>query len=88
MDLSTLIERLRGDQAQAQAAKLFPADANTLAYAQHLDAQDELKHLRSEFILPTKGSIRKKALDGTIPGEFLSLDTRLTPLPHTRRGLL
>lgn len=49
------------------AAK-FPVDANSLAYARSLDAQDTLAHLRDEFIIPTKASLRKKALDGSIPG--------------------
>jgi kynureninase len=47
----------------------FPAEANSLEYARSLDKQDRLSHLREQFIIPTKGSLRKKALDGTIPGE-------------------
>ncbi|KAK3400787.1 pyridoxal phosphate-dependent transferase [Sordaria brevicollis] len=46
----------------------FPSNANTLEYAQSLDAQDELKHFRDEFIIPTRASLKKKALDGTMPG--------------------
>ncbi|KAK1774770.1 pyridoxal phosphate-dependent transferase [Copromyces sp. CBS 386.78] len=46
----------------------FPSNANTQEYAQSLDAQDELRHFRHEFIIPTRGSLKKKALDGTIPG--------------------
>lgn len=48
----------------------FPSNANTLQYAQSLDAQDELRHFRDEFIIPTRGSLKKKALDGTIPGKY------------------
>lgn len=46
----------------------FPSNANTLEYAQFLDAHDELRHFRDEFIIPTRASLKKKALDGTIPG--------------------
>ncbi|OAQ62891.1 kynureninase [Pochonia chlamydosporia 170] len=64
MDLSSFVQRLRNG-----AAPKFPADANTLAFAQKLDAEDSLKHLRDEFVLPTKGSLKKKALNGSIPGQ-------------------
>ncbi|KAK7418156.1 Kynureninase (L-kynurenine hydrolase) [Neonectria punicea] len=63
MELSTFVDRLRnGDAAK------FPHDAGSLAFAQRLDSQDSLSHLRDEFILPTKSSLKKKALDGSIPG--------------------
>lgn len=62
MDLSAYSERLRGG-----APAKFPADANSLEFAQKLDSQDALSHLRHEFILPTKTSIKKTALDGTLP---------------------
>lgn len=64
MELSSFVERLRGGQPAA-----FPEDANSLAFAQKLDSQDSLKHLRDEFIIPTKASLKKKALDGSIPGK-------------------
>lgn len=63
MDLSTFVDRLRS----GEAAK-FPTDANTLAFAQQLDSQDSIRHLRDEFVIPTKASLKKKALDGRIPG--------------------
>lgn len=63
MDLSAFVERLRSG-----APPKFPADADSLQFAQKLDSQDSLRHLRDEFILPTKGSLKKRALDGTIPG--------------------
>jgi kynureninase len=50
----------------------FPSNAASAEYAAEMDSQDELKHLRNEFILPTKTSLAKTALDGTIPGRFLS----------------
>ncbi|KOS20102.1 Kynureninase 1 [Escovopsis weberi] len=60
MDLATLVERLRGG-----AAADFPAAANTEEYARKLDSQDALKHLRDEFILPTRRDLRKRALEGS-----------------------
>lgn len=48
----------------------FPFNANTLEYAQSLDAQDQLSHFRDEFIIPTRASLKKKALDGIIPGRY------------------
>lgn len=66
MDLPAYVERLRG----GTPAK-FPADANSLDFAQTLDSQDKLSHLRHEFVLPTKTSIKKTALDGTLPCTFL-----------------
>ncbi|EJP70018.1 kynureninase-like protein [Beauveria bassiana ARSEF 2860] len=62
MDLPAYVERLRGG-----AAAKFPANANSLDFAQRLDSQDKLSHLRYDFILPTKTSIKKSALDGTLP---------------------
>ncbi|UKZ57575.1 Kynureninase 1 [Trichoderma virens] len=64
MDLPAYVERLRSG-----APPKFPADANSLEFAQKLDSQDSLRHLRDEFILPTKASLKKKALDGSIPGQ-------------------
>ncbi|KAL7948852.1 pyridoxal phosphate-dependent transferase [Trichoderma barbatum] len=64
MDLQAYVERLRSG-----APPKFPTDANSLQFAQKLDSQDELRHLRDEFILPTKASLKKQALDGRIPGE-------------------
>ena len=58
-----MVERLRSGKALE-----FPTDASALAFAQNLDSQDSLRHLRDEFIIPTKGSFKKKALDGSIPG--------------------
>lgn len=67
MSLQAYVDKLRSGEA-AQ----FPADCNSLAFAQGLDAEDKLAHLRDEFILPTKSSLKKKALDGTIPGTYPS----------------
>lgn len=63
MELSIVAERLRaGDEPK------FPENANTLEYAEGLDNNDSLRHLRDQFILPTKASLKKKILDGSIPG--------------------
>ena len=40
----------------------FAAEANTLEYAQSQDAKDELRHLRSEFIIPSKTNLRSRNL--------------------------
>lgn len=66
MEFSSFVDRLRNG-----VGPKFPADASTLAFAQTLDSQDQLKHLRDEFVLPTKGSLKKKALDGSIPGTLI-----------------
>lgn len=63
MELSSFVDRLRNGKPAG-----FPSEANNLSFAQSLDSQDSLSHLRDEFILPTRASLRKKALDGTIPG--------------------
>lgn len=76
MDFDACVERLRSG-----AAVKFPPDANSLAFAQHMDGQDKLRHLRDEFILPTKSSLKKRALDGTLPSEHPP-----SARAHTRRG--
>ncbi|PNY26906.1 Kynureninase [Tolypocladium capitatum] len=62
MDLSACVDRLRSG-----AAHEFPADASSVAFARHMDSQDKLRHLRDEFVLPSKASLKKRALDGTMP---------------------
>ena len=37
-------------------------DINTREYAEIQDEQDPLKHLRAEFILPTKADLKRKTL--------------------------
>ena len=64
-DLDNFVDRLRSG-----APVKFPADVNSLAFAQGLDGQDKLAHLRNEFTLPTKASLKKKALDGNLPGTY------------------
>ncbi|KAI6459491.1 Kynureninase (L-kynurenine hydrolase) [Pyricularia oryzae] len=46
----------------------FPADANTLDYARSEDAKCPIRHMREHFIFPTRASLKKKALDGRLPG--------------------
>lgn len=74
MDLPAYVERLRSG-----APPKFPADANSLQFAQKLDGQDSLRHLRDEFILPTKASLKKRALDGSIPGKQQNHGRQLAP---------
>ena len=46
----------------------FPAHAKSIEYARELDAQDKLRHLRDDFNIPTKSSLRKKALNAVVAG--------------------
>ncbi|KAK2767128.1 l-kynurenine hydrolase 2 [Colletotrichum kahawae] len=64
MEFAAFAEQIRS----SHPAK-FPTNANTAEYAQQLDAQDKLRHLRDEFIIPTKGSLKKKELNGTFPNK-------------------
>jgi len=64
MSFSSQVASLRNGQSPE-----FSGDAKTLDYAQSLDSQDPIGHLRHEFILPTKTSIQKTALTGSIPGK-------------------
>ncbi|KAK4131571.1 kynureninase 2 [Trichocladium antarcticum] len=50
----------------------FPAHSKSVEYARQLDAEDTISSLRDDFIIPTKGSIKKKALDGKLLGEPLA----------------
>jgi kynureninase len=84
MEFSSFVDRLR-----AGGAPKFPASANTAEYAAKLDSEDDLRHLREQFILPTKASLKKKALDGTIPGKsFRSqpMTSDLCPLGEAARS--
>lgn len=38
------------------------SDAHTKEYAERLDAQDPLRQLRKEFIIPTKSDLKRKTL--------------------------
>lgn len=66
---AALVDRLRG----GEPAK-FPPETSTAAFAQALDTQDPLRSLRDDFIIPTKASLKKQALDGSIPGMCLPTD--------------
>jgi kynureninase len=46
----------------------FPPEAKSIDYARQLDAQDKLKSFRSDFNIPTKGSLKKRALNGRVSG--------------------
>ncbi|KAF2771097.1 kynureninase [Teratosphaeria nubilosa] len=65
MSLKQLQAQIRDGQRP-----IFPSEASlqNWGFATTLDSQDKLAHLRNEFILPTKTSLKKKALDGKIPG--------------------
>lgn len=63
MEFQQIVDRIRAGQDPK-----FPANANSREYAETLNGQDPIKHLRDEFILPTRGSLKKKALTGVLPG--------------------
>lgn len=63
MEFQQIVDRLRAGQDPK-----FPANANSREFAETLNSQDPVKHLRDEFILPTRGSLKKKALTGVLPG--------------------
>ncbi|EPE06502.1 kynureninase [Ophiostoma piceae UAMH 11346] len=45
----------------------FPGNANSLDYARSMDGQDPLRHLRGEYIIPSKAMIKKRKLEGVAP---------------------
>ncbi|KAI4595936.1 Kynureninase (L-kynurenine hydrolase) [Pestalotiopsis sp. 9143b] len=63
MSFSAFVDTLRAGKKPQ-----FPSNAVSAEYAAQMDAEDELRHFRDEFILPTKASLKKTALDGTLPG--------------------
>lgn len=52
----------RIDTVNESAAFEFPDNANTLEYAQSQDTKDSLRHLRSEYIIPSKANLKSKKL--------------------------
>jgi kynureninase len=57
MEPSTLIQHLcRGESIK------FPQDANSLEYARKLDRQESLRSYRDQFRIPTKRSLKRKAV--------------------------
>ena len=67
MEFNAILDSLR----RGEGAK-FPANASARAFAKKLDAQDPVRHLQEQFVFPTKSSLKKKSLDGRLPGELLS----------------
>ncbi|KAL2158160.1 hypothetical protein VTH06DRAFT_4728 [Thermothelomyces fergusii] len=63
-EYQSLIDAFRGGQKPE-----FPSNFDSREYARELDAQDKLGWLRDSFVIPTKGSLRKKALADTSTGE-------------------
>ncbi|KAK3313651.1 kynureninase 2 [Apodospora peruviana] len=70
IDFNSEVEMPRAGQAPA-----FPPDANTLSYAKTVDAQDSLRPLRDQFIIPSIGSLKQKTLNGIIPGSKKTPET-------------
>jgi kynureninase len=40
----------------------FPSEANSLEYAQSLDAKDHMRKFRDQFIIPSKANIKATKL--------------------------
>lgn len=40
----------------------FPAEANSLEYAQLQDSKDHIRHLRSEYVIPSKANLKARKL--------------------------
>ncbi|KAL2170615.1 hypothetical protein VTG60DRAFT_4628 [Thermothelomyces hinnuleus] len=70
-EYQSLIDAFRAGQKKPE----FPSNFDSREYARQLDAQDKLSFLRDSFTIPTKGSLRKKALTGTLPGEHKRVGT-------------
>jgi len=45
-------------------------DIESLAYAQNLDKKDALRHLREQFIIPSKADLKRTTLDR--PGKLVA----------------
>jgi len=57
MNRQTMIQNLgRGESVK------FPTNARTIEYARQLDAQDPLRSFRQQFRIPTKSSLKRKAV--------------------------
>ncbi|KAF2796787.1 kynureninase [Melanomma pulvis-pyrius CBS 109.77] len=50
------------EEQQKMEKPLFSAEANSLQYAQSLDAKDHLRSFRSKFIIPSKTNIKSKTV--------------------------
>jgi len=47
------------EEQQTMTGKpIFPTEANTLEYAQSLDAKDHLRSFREKFIIPSKTNLK------------------------------
>lgn len=73
MDVAAAVETLRQGRTPA-----FPAEAKKRGFAEEVDALDKLRHLRGQFNIPTKRSLRKKALDCTCSDTPISRGQMLT----------
>jgi kynureninase len=66
------------EEQQEMKKPLFPAEANSLEFAQSLDGKDQLRSFRQKFIIPSKTNIKSKSV--TTPGLPL-----ITPLTHVTK---
>jgi len=61
---------IASEERQSMKKPSFPLEANTLAYAQSLDAKDHLRSFREKFIIPSKSNMKSKRV--VKPGLFSS----------------
>ncbi|KAK4236847.1 kynureninase 1 [Achaetomium macrosporum] len=54
----------------------FSPDSKSIDYARKLDAQDKLRALRNNFNIPSRRSLRTRALDGSTPGTVAAFPPR------------
>ncbi|GAB1321009.1 Kynureninase (L-kynurenine hydrolase) [Madurella fahalii] len=64
LEYQSLVKTLRAGQKPE-----FPANAGSIEYARQLDSSDQLGPLRDNFNIPSRASLKKRALDGSLPGE-------------------
>lgn len=58
----------------------FSSKANTLEFAQSLDAKDHMRRFRDQFIIPSKANIKTKKL--AKPGSFTLVPSTRIPRHH------
>jgi hypothetical protein len=59
---------IANEERQSMKKPSFPIEANTLEYAQSLDARDHLRSFREKFIIPSKSNMKSKRV--VKPGLF------------------
>ena len=67
---SGTVDGTRSKTQHPNQSHTFPAHANTLSYAQSLDASCPLRHLRDEYIIPSKANLKSANVnDLSVPAD-------------------